>query len=85
MECKYCTTNTNKITTLVSSFQMVCHICGAALYVCKCRNQFLFLRHTDVLSRGGMTAPNLLHVIGKAPVVYHITQKLCAVDPVTQF
>ena len=43
------------------------------------------LRQTDVLSRGGMTTPNSLHVIGKAPVVYRNTQKLCAVDPVTQF
>ena len=43
------------------------------------------LRQTDVLSRGGMTTPKSLHVIGKAPVVYHNTQKLCAVDPVTQF
>ena len=27
------------------------------------------LRQTDVLSRGGMTTPNSLHVMGKAPVV----------------
>ena len=29
---------------------------------------------------GRMTTPNWLHVIGKAPVVYHNTKKLCAVD-----